>query len=406
VKKKFLLIVPLFILIMFSNFINFGHCFYCNLYYFNSNKQKYYINENIQINASWGLDYNQYNEISYIQIQIFDCFNNIVWNSSEYDEIGYFKRSWNIKIINLNVSFINGSNTFFIKFFSYYYQISTMDMAITYLETIEIEIMKRTLMCELIRFKNHVKIGDNLSIIARFYDKFLEDNSLLINQSILFNIISNESLIFQSNYITNDSGIIIFDLFPDEHLELGKNILVFIVKNNIIYNDSVFFYEILLEKNLVYVEIIGFKEDLGKKEDLNIKLRFYYFLNNSLITLNNHCIRVMIFNNKTLTYVKNYFTDQFGFLNLSISQKAFIFNEDCELVVIDFFFNGTLLLENKSLTLTIKLSSSMKQNSPFQHDFLLIFIYISIILVMFSAILFNYIKKRKEKLLADIKVKY
>jgi len=297
VKKKFLLIVPFFILTIFSNLINFGHCFFCNLYYINSNKQKYYINENIQINASWELDYNQYNEIAYIQIQIFDCFNNIVWNSSEYDEIGYFKRSWNIKIINLNVSFINGSNTFFIKFFSYYYQISTMDMAITYLETIEIEIMKRTLMCELIRFKNHVKIGDNLSIIARFYDKFLEDNSLLINQSILFNIISNESLIFQSNYITNDSGIIIFDLFPDEHLELGKNILVFIVKNNIIYNDSVFFYEILLEKNLVYVEIIGFKEIVqligvtgGQRSDHKQNVVFYLVFVKKCGCLHDSCI--------------------------------------------------------------------------------------------------------------------
>ncbi len=405
-KKKFLLIFPFFILIIFSNFINFGHCFFCNLYYFNSNKQGYYINENIQINASWELDYNQYNEIAYIQIQIFDCFNNIVWNSSEYDEIGFSEKSWNINIINLNVSFTNGSNTLFIKFFSYYYQISTMDMVITYLETIEVEIMKRTLLCELIRFKNQINIGENLSITARFYDKLLEDNSFLINQSILFNIFSNESLIYQLNYIINESGIIKFDLFPHEHLELGKNILVFIVKNNSFYYDSMFFYEIFLEKNPVYVDIIGFKEDLGKKEDLKIKLRFYYFQNNSLNTLNNHCIRVMIFNNKSLTYVKNYFTDQFGFLNLSLSQEIFVFNEDCELVVIEFFFNGTLLLENKTLTLTTRLSLSTKQNSPFQYNYLLFVIFISIILAVLSVAVFNYIKKRKEKLLADITIKY
>ncbi|MFX1575364.1 MAG: hypothetical protein ACFFB0_21725 [Promethearchaeota archaeon] len=405
-KKKFLHIIPFIILISFSNCTNFGACFYCNLYYFNSNSQKYYTNESIHINASWELDYNQFNEIAYIQIQIFDSYNNIVWNSSKYDQIGFSEKNWNISIINLNVSFSNSSNTLFIKFLSYYYQISTMDMVITYLETIEIEIMKRTLFCDLIGFKNHLNISENLSITAIFYDEFLGDNSFLINKSILFKIISNKSLIFQSNYIINESGMIKFNLIPSEQLKLGKNILIFIFKNNIVYNDSMFFYEIFLEKIPVFVDIIEFKEDLGKNEDLKIILRFYYFLNNSLNTLNNHCIRVIIFNDKSLTYAKNYFTDQFGFLNLSLSQEFFLFNVDCKLIVIEFFFNGTFLLENEKLILTARVSLATKQNSPFQYNYLFIVIFISVLLAVLSVGIFNYYKRRKEKILADITIKY
>ncbi|MFX1312372.1 MAG: hypothetical protein ACFFHD_07140 [Promethearchaeota archaeon] len=396
-------------MIIFTNFISFSHGFFCNLNYLNSNKQKYYINESIQINASWILDYNQYNEIAYVQIQIFDYFNNTIWNSSIYDEIGFSEKNWDLNIIDLNISFINGNNTLFIKFFSYYYQISTMDMIITYLKTIKVEILKRTLLCKLINFKPNVNIGENLTISVRFYDKLLENNSFLINQSILFNILSNESLIYQSNFITNELGIIKFNILSYDHLELGKNVLVFIVKNNSFYNDSKFFYEIFLYKNLVYIDIIDFKEDLGMKEDLKIKLQFYYFLNKSLNPLNNHSIKVMIFNNKSLTYANNFFTDQFGFLNLSLSQEIFISDENCEVIIIKFFFNGTRFLENKTLSLMLRLNLSTNQNlhnSPFQYNKFLVVISISIILTVFSVALFRYIKKRKEKPLANITVKY
>ncbi|MHA1489837.1 MAG: hypothetical protein ACTSRI_09285 [Promethearchaeota archaeon] len=48
----------------------------CELIFFKTNQEVYYIDEKIEINASWELNYNIGLEFSYIQIQIYDIFNN------------------------------------------------------------------------------------------------------------------------------------------------------------------------------------------------------------------------------------------------------------------------------------------------------------------------------------------
>ena len=71
--------------------INFAKASNCNLDFLKTNKDIYYLNENIIINASWDLNYDSDIEYAYVQIQIFDIFDIILWNSSKYDKTGTYE---------------------------------------------------------------------------------------------------------------------------------------------------------------------------------------------------------------------------------------------------------------------------------------------------------------------------
>ena len=76
-KKEILLLILLVFLIEIP-FISKGvKGFYCNLFFLEVDKDSYYANEEIRINASWELDYNPFNEYGYIQIHLYDSLDNL-----------------------------------------------------------------------------------------------------------------------------------------------------------------------------------------------------------------------------------------------------------------------------------------------------------------------------------------
>ncbi|MFW9772596.1 MAG: hypothetical protein ACFFEO_10615, partial [Candidatus Thorarchaeota archaeon] len=260
-KKKVIFVILLVsILQLFSlSILTLG--FVCNLQYLEVNKVRYFVNENIEVNASWELDYNPINEECYIQIRIFDSSGALIWNSSKYNGIGQFTQSWSINITQLSIPFLNYSNILYIKFFSYYSSIGGSEYT-SFLETIQIEIIKRIPLCQLIGFKDHIENGENFIFQAKFIDHLFENNSYLKNQLIIFTVVSNYSIIHEKNYTTNQFGTIEIHLSSISHLNLGLNTLVFVLKNNIVYNTSKFVYQIYVEKNSVLVDVVSFDAHL------------------------------------------------------------------------------------------------------------------------------------------------
>ena len=126
-KKKGLFLL---IICIFTGIINYIEPIkaegYFGYNYLNTNKQEYFYDEIIIINASWILIYNQQNEISYVQIRIYDSFNILKWNSSEYHEMGVYENGYiiektiNVSIKNLNLSFSNRSASFVITLYYYF----------------------------------------------------------------------------------------------------------------------------------------------------------------------------------------------------------------------------------------------------------------------------------------------
>ena len=247
-KKKISIIIFIFILIQIFNLAYFAKGFYCYLFFFKTDKQIYYNNENIKINASWELDYNPGNEISYIQIHIYDIFNNLLWNSSKYEGISIFQENWTINIKNLNISFIDYSNLLYIKFYYYFFRISDMFTVSGFIDTIEIKTIKRNISCQLIGFTDHLKYGELLCFNARFYNKSLENNSNLINQIVLFKVISNDSILYKNNFTTNLFGMIKINISTFIHLKIGRNFLIFNITDKKFYKDSEFEYELIVEE--------------------------------------------------------------------------------------------------------------------------------------------------------------
>jgi hypothetical protein len=118
-----------------------------------------------------------------------------------------------------------------------------------YLETIKIRVIKRNLLCQLIEYRDYIKMGENISFVARFYDESTESNDHLSNQTIAFKVSCTDKIIYQQNYTLNMSGSIHLYLSSSTQLELGKNVLTFSVVNNRIFNDTEFTFNLFIEEN-------------------------------------------------------------------------------------------------------------------------------------------------------------
>jgi hypothetical protein len=239
-KKKFILFILLISVFSIFNLAKNGKAYYTYIWYFTTDRDTYYNDETIHINASWDLDYNPSFEISYVRIMIFDESDKLLWNSSIYDQIGtHLEGRWDIRIQDLDLPFNNTSNTLLIRFFYYFYSQSLI--AEYFVETIEIQAIKRNITCELIDFQPHLNYEEFLDFKARFYS--LENNSNLINHIITVKIISENSLRYNKNFTTNASGIIEISIPSSENLTIGKNYLIFELNSNKYFDNVIFIYE-------------------------------------------------------------------------------------------------------------------------------------------------------------------
>jgi len=403
VKKKRILLILIVFLIQIHFISENVIGFHCNLLFLELDKDNYYTNEKIRISASWELDYNPFTEDGFIQIHIYDSLDNLIWNSSEYHEIGLFTEEWIVNITNLKIIFLNYSNIVLVKFIHYYWDDEGIFNLIT-VETREITIFKRIVLCQLKGFRDRINYGEDLTFTAKFYDEFLENSTFLYNQSVFFIISVNNSVLFQNNFITNYLGIIEITISSVSQLSIGLNRLTFKFLQNKVFNDTLFQYEIWLEKNPIFVDIIDYEENLAEKEDLVIQLKYYYFLNGSIIPLDNQVIGLEIVWNQTSIFTQLFNTDISGFLFITIPYNLLNFSTKNEDIKLNFVYNGTIYLENKTISLNLNIINSNKKSLLELNVILLTTL--SIILLLISLPLLYKFKKERKKILTEIIVKY
>ncbi len=157
----------------------------------------------------------------------------------------------------------------------------------------------------------------------------------------------------------------------------------------------------------MFIDVIEFKEILNSKENLEIKLLFYYFSNNTIEALNDTNIIMKIFCNNNLTFMNEYKTDKNGILFINVTQESFNSEKKSEDLIIKIIFNGNYFLENKSMSLNLKINSSVNSKRGIYSQ---LSVYsLSIILVIISIIIsliFKNIKKNRENLLTEITFRY
>jgi hypothetical protein len=376
-----------------------------DVFVFTSDKEIYYNNENININASWELIYDLGHEISYFQIQIFDIFDRILWNSSEHHEIGYSEKNWTINIEFLNISFSNYTNTLFIKLYHFYKNQNGGGGPVeAFREIIIINVLKRNVMCQLVGFKSVLKYGDYNFFTAKFYS--IDNNSYLVNETFHFEIISNKKILYQNNFTTNESGEISFNISTISHLNLGENNIIFNIRNNMIYNNTTFSYDLFVEKLAIFIEILRFDNNLENDHLITIKLYFYFF-NQSIKPLKDQIIKTIIYNDLTVEYEDEFKTNQSGFVDIQISPNNFRFKENEKKFYIDIVFNGSKYLENKTITLNFKIQNFLSQG-VFNFFFTSNIFLFSILIILFTSICMkvNIRKRTKFKLIRDLTFKF
>jgi hypothetical protein len=407
VKKKFVIILPILILLEVFCVINFVSAFSYNLISLSTDQNEYYIDDSIRINASWELNYNDNIEIAYVQIHIMDQFDKFVWNSSQYDQIGTYEQNWIVNIEDLNLTIENYTINLYIKFYIFYFHIETSTTMTNYLDTIKISVAKRQISCELIGYRERIKVGENLFFKAIFYDKITNETQFLTNQTIELKISSNDLILHQFNYTTNMSGIINIQLFSPTHLKLGLNYLIFSISENSLYNDSRLIYEVYVDKNDPIIEILNFSNNLKKNEDLDLKLYCYYHFNHSYLPIVNSKLLIKIFDNNSLTFIREYRTDNSGILEISIPQTSFNFDQIIQVFTIKISLNETQYLDNKTISLNLYLNQ-INYAEILNSIHIKIFSFTSvlvIILIFLSYIILNK-KSKNEKLLTELIIRY
>lgn len=217
------------------------------LWYFYTNKETYYIDGEIEIYGKWDISFDPLLEEIYFQAQIYNSSNDMIWNSSRYDDPGNYDEIWVVSILNLNLLDIY-SNLLYVRFFYHCYHNGTMNQEDLVLEEKQIQIIKKEASCQVIGFTTRLKNGNNLTFQARFYDSLLGNSTNLINQLVLLKIKNNGKLIFDCNYTINSLGIIEITVCSLTHLKIGQNILIFEIENNKFYNNSIFSYDLFVEE--------------------------------------------------------------------------------------------------------------------------------------------------------------
>lgn len=406
-KKKYVVILPILIILEVFCVINCVNAFSYNLISLSTDQTEYYIDDSIRINASWELNYNDNIEIAYIQIHIVDQFDSYIWNSSQYDQIGTYEENWTINIEDFNLNIENSTVILYIKFYIFYFHIDTASTMSNYLDTIDIRVVKREISCELIGYKDQINLGEILSLEAIFFDTITNNTQFFTNQTIEFMISFNDLIIHQCNYTTNMSGVINIQLFSLTHLKLGLNFLIFSITDNKLYNDSRIIYEVYVDKNDPIIDILNFTNDLEKSEDLDLKLHCYYYINHSYEPIANFKLLIEIFDNNSLTFIREYETDNSGVLEISIPQNSFNYDQNAQVFTIQISLNETQYLDNKTLSLYLYLNQS-NYAEILKTIQIKIFSFTSVLIIMLiflSYIILNK-KSKNEKLLTELIIRH
>ncbi|TFG16151.1 MAG: hypothetical protein EU531_07410 [Promethearchaeota archaeon] len=363
----------------------------CELIYLQTDKSLYYTDESIHIEASWTFDYDEVDD-PFFQIRMFDAFDNLIWNTSEYIEKGLIEKNWTVIIQYLNLNFTNFSNTVSIEAFVFNER-NGAPMFSSILDTIIITINKRNICCELTNFKEKLIFGKNLSLTAHFYCE--NTNLNLSGKEITVYIISNNLKTYEGNFSLNSQGLISLNFSSINDMVLGINYLVFNLTKIQIYNQTWFSFQILVEKAGVYIEILKYKEEIGWIENVELEL-FFYYIDNSIIPIMNQTIEILIYDNFSMNYQFFSNTDAFGVLKINLSTQSYDINYINGEFYVDLIFNGSEFLKDKTLALKFKIAT-VKLPEGYS---LISFIITAIVSILGILVIINYVyhfKKKKPK---------
>ena len=179
------------------------------------------------------------------------------------------------------------------------------------------------------------------------------------------------------------------------------------MKNNVLYNDTTFFYEIFVQKIPVFVDITNFEDNLEDAIIFKIQLYYYYFFNQSEKPIENEKIKLVFYTNSISEYESNLMTNQSGFVNIHIFPNNIIFKAAVKSIYVNVIFNGTGQLENKTISINLKIENFSYQAISNLFFFTNIGLFSTLIMLfLFISLRVYNLQRTKFKLIRDLSFKF
>ena len=205
-KKSAIILILLFIAQLIIIIPNVIAILQINILNFNTDKNEYYTDENIIIEACWILNYNPIEEWAYVQIQLHDNLDQMLWCSEQNDNMGIINKTWDIDILDLNFNFSENSINFSVIFYLFHI-IGEEILSSGPIDIKSIQISKKLISCSLFNYTERINYGEFISFQALFYNNTDNKTCYPDNLSITLELYKANESILSQNYNTINGSI-------------------------------------------------------------------------------------------------------------------------------------------------------------------------------------------------------
>ncbi len=359
-RKRNGILIAILLFVSFLGLMNNvkGDTHYVYVEEFTTDKTSYYTSEKIKINLTWS---NFYVPPDYqaVRIEIRNSIDQILWNSNWMDNVtgdppDSLSENWTIPIHSIT----NNTETLRVRVRSYYDDGG--DIIVDYKATINIEILKRNVTCQVSGFQNNLELGENQNFNANFTDF---ENFALVNQLIYIEHTSDTDYSLK-NDTTNEIGMINISLAINE---MGTHFIKLFIKDDPIYNNSVFIYSFYVKKLSILYDLIGFTDTLYEDldEDYIFKIKFYYIMNETVYFLEDYYLELKVFSGNVFLYKEIHRTDENGIIEIKTFEKTLKKNDNFNFEIV---LNGTEILNDREFTLNVKIKERSESEDEKDED--------------------------------------
>lgn len=362
-----------------------------------TDKDSYFLYENIQISSSWSLNLNEDENYS-IHIEINTTSKKNLWRSSDFFEEGVQEKLFEIKASNLNYTNFNDSAQ--IKIYLCLVKYGKRD----YLSTIKnksIQILKQNITINLINFDKSLTYGEMFHLKAQFFQKENESN-LLSNEMVNLVIMVQNHINYERILETNNLGILNLNLSSAKYFITGKNTIKLSILNCSLSNEFTINFEIEVKK-LKPIIIINYElEDFIESKYLKLQVECYYKTLNQKSALSEKYLFLEIFDSsKALIYKADYKTNKNGKIDIKIDKELIDSKFKTDGIRIKIYYKGDSYFEKEEVIIEIDTNQIFWQTQEIRKINSFSFFSISFLILLLLIYIFkkNKIQSNNEDLL-------
>ncbi|MEJ2278010.1 MAG: hypothetical protein P8Y70_09740 [Candidatus Lokiarchaeota archaeon] len=261
---------------------------------------------------------------------------------------------------------------------------------------VTVQVLKENILCHFPEDLNKIEYGESLLLYPNFYKLSLNGNEIpLVNHKIHFQIFWNDSLIYNSNFTTDETGTIELNLTTDNnHMNYGKNDLVFSIEEEDSIYSIQFKYVLDIEKTTVYKKVIRLNESEIPFQNIELEIFYYFYYNGKITPLKEAEIKVIIYYKEIKIMQAILKTNKSGYLNTQINLTRLNKTLSGQSINIKLIYNGSEILRNDTFIRNYNFKGNISHKrdlSPINNILIIIFSALSIII---SFVSINIILKR------------